>query len=55
MLVSWLFVQWTVQGYWQCPLAEEAREYFTFVFGDSLFAPTRMPQGVMNATSYFQG
>ena len=23
--------------------------------GDGLFTPTRVPQGVMNATSYFQG
>ena len=44
-----------LQGYWQCPLAEEAREYFTFVTRDGLFTPTRVPQGVMNATSYFQG
>ena len=44
-----------LQGYWQCPLAEEAREYFTFVTKDGLFTPTRVPQGVMNATSYFQG
>ena len=44
-----------LQRYWQCSLAEEAREYFTFVTGDDLFAPTRVPQGVMNATSYFQG
>ena len=26
-----------------------------FVTGDALFTPTRMSQGVMNATSYFQG
>ena len=44
-----------LQGYWQCPLAEEAREYFTFVTRDGLFTPTRVPQGVINATSYFQG
>ena len=44
-----------LQDYWQCPLAEEAREYFTFVTEDGLFTPTRVPQGVMNATSYFQG
>ena len=43
-----------LQGYWQCPLAGEAREYFAFVTGDGLFTPTRVPQGVMNATSYFQ-
>ena len=44
-----------LQGYWQYPLAEEAREYFTFVTGDGLFMPTRVPQGVMNVTLYFQG
>ena len=25
-----------LQGYWQCPLAEEAHEYFTFVTGDDV-------------------
>ena len=44
-----------LQGYWQCPLAEEAREYFTFVTGNGLFTPTRVSQGVINATAYFQG
>ena len=44
-----------LQDYWQCSLVEEAHEYFTFVTGDGLFTPTRVPQGVMNATSYFQG
>ena len=44
-----------LQGYWQCPLAEEARKYFTFVTGDGVFTPTRVLQGVMNATSYFHG
>ena len=44
-----------LQGYWQCPLAEEAHEYFTFVTRNDLFPPTCVPQGVVNATSYFQG
>ena len=44
-----------LQGYWQCLLAEEAREYFTFVTGEGLFKPMHVPQGVMNATPYFQG
>ena len=44
-----------LQGYWQCLLVEEAREYFTFVTGDGLFTPTCVPQGVMNTTLYFQG
>ena len=44
-----------LQGYWQCPLLKETREYFTFVTGDGLFTTTRVLQGVMNATSYFQG
>ena len=43
-----------LQGYWQCPLAEKVHEYFTLLTGDGLFTPTRVPQGVMNATSYFQ-
>ena len=43
------------QGYWQCPLAEDARKYFTFVTGNGLFTPTRVSQGVSNSTSYFQG
>ena len=41
-----------LQGYWQCPLAEEAREYFTFVTRDDLFTPTRVPHGIMNAASF---
>ena len=44
-----------LQGYWQCPLAEDAREYFTFMTGDGLFTPTHVLQRVMNATSYIQG
>ena len=44
-----------LQEYWQYPLAEEAREYFTFMTKDGLFTPTRVSQGVINATSYFQG
>ena len=52
--VAFCTMDW-LQGYWQCPLAEEAREYFTFVTKNGLFTPTRVPQGAMNATSYFQG
>ena len=44
-----------LQGYWQCPLVEETREYFAFVTGDGLLTPMHVPQGVMNATSSFQG
>ena len=36
------------------PLAPEAQEVF-IVTPDGLFTPTRVPQGVLNATSYFQG
>ena len=32
-----------LQSYWQCPLAEEARECFTFVTKGGLFTPTRVP------------
>ena len=44
-----------LQGYWQMPLAEEAREIFTITTPRGLFTPTRLPQGVLNATVYFQG
>ena len=37
------------------PLAEEARESFTFTTPLGLFTPTRVPQGVLNASAYFQG
>ena len=44
-----------LQGYWQMPLAEEAREIFTITTPLGLFTPTRVPEGVLNATAYFQG
>ncbi|MEP0580138.1 MAG: reverse transcriptase domain-containing protein [Marinobacter sp.] len=44
-----------LQGYWQMPLAPEAQDVFTMATSDGLFTPTRVPQGVLNATSYFQG
>ena len=44
-----------LQGYWQMLLAEEAREIFTTTSPLGLFTPTRVPQGVLNATAYFQG
>ena len=37
------------------PLAPEAQEVFTIATTDGLFTPTRVPQGVLNATSCFQG
>ena len=43
------------QGYWQMTLAANSQELFTFVTHKGLYTPTRMPQGVTNATSYFQG
>ena len=36
------------------PLAEEALEIFTIATPLGLFTPTRVPQGVLNATAYFQ-
>ena len=44
-----------LQGYWQYPLVENAHEYFTFVTGDGLLTPMRLPQEVLNATPFFQG
>ena len=43
-----------LQGYWQMPLAPEAQEVFTIVTPHGLSTLTRVPQGVLNATSYFQ-
>eukprot|EP00903_Cladosiphon_okamuranus_P017345 g15980.t1 len=43
-----------LQGYWQMPLAPESQEMFTIVGPGGLYTPTRVPQGVLNATSYFQ-
>ena len=42
-------------GYWQMPLAEEAREISTITTPLGLFTPTRVPQGVLNATAYLKG
>ena len=36
-------------------LAAKAQEAFTITTPDGLFTPTRAPQGVLNATAYFQG
>ena len=44
-----------LQGYWQMPLAQEAREIFTITTPLSSLTPTRVLQGVLNATAYFQG
>ena len=44
-----------LQGCWQRPLAEEAREIFTITTPLILFTPTRVPQEVQNATAYFEG
>ena len=43
-----------IQGYWQMPLHENAQEMFIMVTAGGLFTPTRVPQGVLNATAYFQ-
>ena len=43
-----------LQCYWQCPSAAEAQEIFTIATPQGLFTPTRVPQGVLNATAYFQ-
>ena len=43
-----------LQGYWQMPLAPESQEMFTTAGPGGLYTPTRVPQGVLNAISYFQ-
>ena len=42
------------QGYWQMPLAANSQELSTFVTQKGLYTQMRMPQGVKEATSYFQ-
>ena len=37
------------------PLAAEAQRVFTIATPEGLFTPTRVPQGVLNATAYYQG
>ena len=43
-----------LQGYWQMPLAEEAQNLFSIVLPSGLYTPTRVPQGMLNATAFFQ-
>ena len=43
-----------VKGYWQFPLEEGARKYFTFATHEGLFEPTRVPMGAKNAVRHFQ-
>ena len=44
-----------LQGLWHMPLAAEAQQVFTIATPESLFTPTRVPQGVWKTTAYFQG
>ena len=44
-----------LQGYWQIPLAAEAQEVFTIATPEGLFISTRVTEGILNATAYFQG
>ena len=43
-----------LQDYWQCPLAPKAQDIFTIATPGGLYTPTGVPQGILNATSYFQ-
>ena len=43
-----------LQGYWQVPLSEDAREMFTMVTPGGWLTPHRVLPGVLNATGYFQ-
>ena len=40
-----------LQGYWQMPPDPDSQEIFTVVAPGGLFTPTRVPQGVSNATT----
>lgn len=43
-----------LQGYCQFPLAKEACKVFIIVTPKGSFTPTRAPQGILNATTYYQ-
>lgn len=43
-----------LQGYWQMPVAPKSQAFFTIAGPGGLFTPTRVPKGMLNATSYFQ-
>ena len=43
-----------LQGYWQCPLSPDVKETFTIATPGELYTPTRVPQGILNATSCLQ-
>ena len=43
-----------LQGHWQRPLAPDAQEICTTTTPGGLYTPMRVPQGILNATSYFQ-
>lgn len=43
-----------LQGYWQCPLAEEALETFIITVLTGLFIPTRVLHEVLNSMTYIQ-
>lgn len=42
-----------LQGYWQLPLSPEVQDIFTIATPDGLYTPTRVPQGLLNATLFF--
>ena len=41
-------------GYWQRQLMEETQMLFHFLGAGGAISSTRVPHGVMNATSFFQ-
>lgn len=44
-----------LQADWQMPLDQTAQEGVTMTTARGVYTPTRAPQGVLNAESYFQG
>ena len=43
-----------IAGYWQIPMQVEDQEKCAIITADGLYKPTRMPQGLDNATATFQ-
>jgi hypothetical protein len=43
-----------LKGFWQLPLSPESREFLSYMTHDTVYTPTRVPQGCTDAALYFQ-
>ena len=42
-----------LKGFWQCPIAEQSRHYFSFMTPKGVYMPLRIPQGAVDSPIYF--